>query len=266
MPNPLIESLSRLGIGENEAVLYKILLKTPDATIAELQKKSDFSRTMLYHIVGNLEALGLVTPEKTGSKTAFTAEPPEKLHDFLKSREEDLARQKNSLAQTVAALSSEYRLAHNKPGIRYFEGRDGFAEALDDTLSSQEPIYSFVDVDALQKYAADINAEHVKRRRTKKIQKQILMQDTPAARAFIEQLGPEQTEVRLLPRDLKPFHTGMQIYDGKISYFTLRENNIMAIIISDPDIYAMNRSMFEYWWKKASAPTPTAGPTAFRSE
>jgi len=266
MRTSAVEALTKLGIGENEAVLYEILLKTPDATIADLQKKSDFSRTMLYYIVGNLETMGLATSEKRGSKTTFTAEPPDKLHDFLKSREEDLARQKNSLAQTVASLSSEYRLANNKPGIRYFEGRDGFAEALDDALSSPETVYSFVDIDALQKYAADINAEHVKRRRAKKVDKKVLMQDTPAARAFIEHLGPEQTEVRLLPRDLKPFGTGMQIYDGKISYFTLREHNIMAIIISDPEIYAMNRSMFEYWWKIGSTPKPVTGSTAFRSE
>lgn len=262
---PTTAALTKLGLGENEAVLYEILLKTPDATIADLQRKSPFARTMLYYILSNLNTAGLVATAKKGSKTIYTAEAPEKLHDFIKDKEQDLARQKASLAQLVTDLNSEYRLAHNKPGIRYFEGPEGFTDALNDSLTAQETVYTFVDVDALQKYAAEINAEYVKRRRAKKIEKRILMQDTPAAHAFIDQLGPEQTDTRLLPRDLQPFRTGMQIYDGKISYFTLRENNIMSVIIADPDIYAMHRSMFDYMWKLSSV-QKSAGPVSFRSE
>lgn len=263
---PTATALAKIGLGENEAVLYELLLKSPNATIVELQRKSPFSRTMLYYILGNLQTAGLAAIIKNGSKTAYAAEPPEKLFDFIKAREEELARHKASVSELVTYLSAQFRLAHNKPGIRFFEGRDGFAEALDDTLTARETVYTFVDVDALQKYAADINAEYVKRRRAKKIEKKILMQDSAAARAFIEQLGTQNTDTRLLPRDLQPFHTGMQIYDGKISYFTLRENNIMAVIIADPDIYAMHRSMFDYWWKLSEQKTAVSGITAFKSE
>ncbi len=69
-------ALEDLGFSRNEAILYEQLLKFSGATIQDLAKKTDFSRTLLYYILGQLQASGMVTTEKVGSKTTYSAADP----------------------------------------------------------------------------------------------------------------------------------------------------------------------------------------------
>lgn len=253
----VINTLIELGLGENEATLYEILLKTPEASIPRLQQISPFSRTMLYYVLENLEEFSLVSSKKHGKKTIYIAEHPSKLEDFVLNQQKELDRQKNMLKDVIPDLSSAFRLGHNKPGMRIFEGKDGFKEALYDTLNARETIRTFVDLDSVAKYVDDINKKYVKKRQKLGKDKKLLILDTPTARNYINKQGPQHSDTRFLPKDMSPFRTGMQIYDNKISYFTLRKNNILAVIIEDPDIYQMHKNMFDFLWnmqnKKAVA-------------
>lgn len=264
MSSSTIDALISIGLGENEARLYELLLKKTSATIVELQRASPFSRTMLYYILGNLTAAGLATAAKNGSKTAYSAEPPEKIFDVIKEKEQDLARQKAGAAQLVTDLGAMYRLAQNKPGIRFFEGMKGVQEALDDSLTATEPVYTFLDYDAVRTYAANLDESQHTARRAKNIKKRILVVNTPLAR----QVFPGQdtdTEVKFLSRAIKLSQTTVQIYNNKVVYFTLRAENMIAVMLVDPDLYAMQRSIFDYIWNAASAPIKT-GAVAFRGE
>jgi len=100
----------------------------------------------------------------------------------------------------------------------------------------------------MAKYPEDINSAYAKQRQKLGKSKKMLILDTPFSREYIHKQGDDYSEVHFLPKEMKPFHTGIQIYDNKISYFTLRQDNIMAIIIDDPSIYQIHRNMFEFLW------------------
>ncbi len=253
----VVNTLIELGLGENEAILYNILLKTPDATIPFLQHNSPFSRTMLYYVLENLEEFGLITTKKKGKKTVYTAEHPSKLEDFVSDQEKEVNRQKNMLQDVIPDLTSAFRLGHNKPGIRFFEGKTGFKEALNDTLTAAETIRAIVDVDSVTKYVNDINKEYVKKREKMNKPKKLLVLDTPMARSQMKFQDTQHSNTRFLPSEINPFKTSIQIYDNKISYFTLRDNNIISIIITDPDIYQMHKSMFDFLWNMQNKKTIT---------
>jgi hypothetical protein len=149
-----------------------------------------------------------------------------------------------------------YRLAQHKPGIQFFEGIKGFKEALYDTLTATEMIYAYSDEDAIMAYAREINDEYVARRLRARRAKKLLVLDTPGTRAYCgQQKKNPLTEARFLPKKMTPFRTGLEIYDNKILYMTIRPDNIMSVLIRDPDIYAMQRSLFETVWN-ISEPFP----------
>jgi hypothetical protein len=149
----------------------------------------------------------------------------------------------------VAGLSGMYRLAQHKPGIQFFEGIKGFKEALYDTLTATETIYAYSDEDAILGYAKEINDEYVARRLRAKKAKKLLVLDTPGTRAYCgQQKKNPLTEARFLPKSMIPFRTGLEIYDGKILYMTIRPENIISVLIHDPDIYTMQRSLFDALW------------------
>lgn len=245
-----ITTLEELGLAKNEAILYDTLLKTVDATIPYLVKNTPFSRTLLYYILGNLEAYELITAHKNGTKTVYNVEPPEKLADMLQNREKEFHKQKDLLKGVMGDLYSTYRLAHNKPGVKFYEGPEGIREVTFDSLQSKETIYTFIDIEAIGKYAQEMNADYVKERVKLGIAKKQICLDTPYTRERYRTLPPPARllEVRLLPPAVNPFKTSMQIYNDTVSYSTLTAETQIGVIVVDKNITAMHRSLFEYVW------------------
>jgi hypothetical protein len=107
-----------------------------------------------------------------------------------------------------------------------------------------------MDIESTDKYMRDINEEYYNKRIKKNIMKKILVTDTPFARDFFKETKSELTEIRFLPKELKNFETGMQIYNGKVGYFTTRENNLISVIIEDKDLCQMHKNIFNYLWNQ----------------
>lgn len=256
------KTLEELGLGQNEAVLYEILLKTMDASIPYLLKNSSFSRTMLYYILGNLESFGLIKAEKKGKKTVYNVEPPEKLAEMVEDRAKEFHKQKDLLHDAMGDLYSTYRLAHNKPGVKFFEGLEGFKTVTNDSLKAQGEILTFLDVDATQKYASGINQEYVKERIKKGIPKRQIAVDTPFTRARYKNYSP-LLEVRLMPPAVSPFKTSVQIYNNTVSFSTLNDKKMIGVIVEDEQIAQLHRSLFEYVWHTLPAlPSAQNKPSA----
>ncbi|TAN33416.1 hypothetical protein EPN28_02600 [Patescibacteria group bacterium] len=260
-------TLKELGLGENEALLYEVLLKTPDATIPQLRQQTNFSRTMLYYVLDNLIASDLATEKKPGAgdkskKTMYNAAPPEKLEDFVADQEKEIQRQKAMLGDVLGDLKSSYRLAHHKPGVKFYEGPEGIKEVTFDSLKAKGEIYTFIDMEALVKYGGEMNKKYVEKRIELGIHKKQISLDTPFTRERYKNLPPSSRllEVRLIPQALNPFKTGMQIYNDTISYSTLAEEQQIGVIIEDKNIAQMQRSLFEYIWN--SLPPMRPSPAA----
>ena len=247
----ILTTLTDLGLGENEAKIYEILLSNPDATIPILRQKSPFSRTMLYYILDSLKQYDLLETKEIGKKTVYNAAPPEKLEELFDDQQKELHRQKEQLKTVLGDLRSMYNLSHNKPGVRFFEGPEGTKEVTFDSLKATGMIYTFLDIEAIQKYAPEVNKEYVKERVKRGIFKKQICLDTPFARERYRGLPPKDRllEVRLIKREASPFKTGLQIYNDTISYSTLTADKQIGVIIVDENIAQMQRSLFEYIWE-----------------
>lgn len=241
------ETIMGVGLTDKEAMVYETLLRLGPASIPKLLESTTYKRGDLYNILHGLEGWGLVEVSKDGKKT-YSPAHPQRLEELLAEQHKEVEQAKKTVEQAIPELISMFRLISGKPGVRFFEGKEGFKEALYDTLNATETVYTYVDLDAVKQYADDINRAYVRARQKKGVSKRLLVLDTPGAREYLHWQGREQTDVRFLSKDMKPFHTGMQIYNNKISYFTLREKNIIAVLIEDPDIYQMHRRMFEFLW------------------
>lgn len=74
--------------------------------------------------------------------------------------------------------------------------------------------------------------------------------DSEFNRKFLADYDREQTETRLISSDQLKFEsTVVQIYDGRVSYTTLNTNSLIGVIITDPNIYELNKRMFEKMWR-----------------
>lgn len=255
--SPSIKALISLGLGQNEAILYEILLNNPNATSPLLRRLfPSSSRTSLYYVLANLEQYGLLTTTKQGKRITYQAAEPYKLKSFLTEQEKELERQKETIDSVVSDLNSVYRLATSKPGIKYFEGIEGNKEVLFDSLKATSEIYTFADTEAIEKFGKDTNAEYVKERLSKKIYKKIIAIDSTFSRSHYRNSNGEYTEVRLIQGSVHPFQLGTQIYNNTVSFTTLNEKKMIGVIIEDENIAQFHRSLFEYVWNSLPKFTP----------
>ncbi|MFA6486702.1 MAG: helix-turn-helix domain-containing protein [Candidatus Magasanikbacteria bacterium] len=251
--------LSSAGLSTNEAAIYEILLAESSQKASKIAKDSPLKRALVYKILGDLVAKGLaIKDEQPGEIATYTASHPDTLRQMAEQRAKEAETARQSIAGIIPQLASTYNLSLGKPGVRFFEGIAGFKQALFDSLDSTDTIYTYVDLSAMPEPARAINVDYANERKEKNIAKRLLLLDTPFARKLMADQNENTDDYKFLPASMTPFKTSLQIYNGKIAYYTLRDQNMISVIIEDRDIYATHRSLFEMIWelldKKNTAP------------
>lgn len=246
-----IKLLKNIGLTTVQAEILDYLLNTDKEKASIIAKKIKRPRGVVYNSLDELLKLGLITKKDAPNQVStFSAEHPAKLSKLLEQYESDLKQKKNAFESVLPNMISNYNLAHNKPGVRFYEGIEGIKKVIWDTLSSQTDIYTYTDLEKIDAHIKDINREYSKKRDRLKIRKKALLTNSEYARNALKNYATTNLEVRFI-RDIRHFATIMQIYDNKVSYITLNKDKMIGIIIQDQTIYNMHKSLFESMWKTA---------------
>lgn len=253
-PPTFLPLLTSLGLDGDEAVVYETLLSEGALTARELSTRTPLSRTLLYHILERLVEKKMAVKDEERQRVAlFSAEAPDVLmaqaEQQKRASDEALALLKNSMP----SLRNMYNLATGKPGVQFYEGADGIRKVLADTLTAKTTVYTYTDLEMIEKYIPDINREHVAQRERLGIKKLALLPDTQENRFLLEGYHVKITDVKLIPAGLAGFTTAMQIYDGRVSYSTFSDTHMIGVIITDQAIYNMHKAVFESLYNSPTA-------------
>jgi sugar-specific transcriptional regulator TrmB len=254
--------LTQAGLTANQAAIYEILLKHGSQKAGKIAQQSPLKRGLVYKVLDELVALNLAEKREDQGKVAeFSARHPLKLKELAQQREQQARDAQQTLEGILPSLSSDFNLISSKPGILFFEGDAGIREVAEDSLTAHTEILSYLDIEALETYAHQLNKEYVAKRRKLKKLKKMLVTNTPYNKKYFEKLGPQVTDVRFLNFPFPSFQTIMQIYDHKISYITLSKTTKIGVIIENASIATMHRAVFEYGWSTAQS-TKTMRPSS----
>jgi HTH-type transcriptional regulator, sugar sensing transcriptional regulator len=241
------QTLTAAGLEPDQALIYETLLHAGPMKAGDISFKSGIKRGLTYKILDELTSLGLVS--KAEAKVAvFEPTHPAKLKEFSEKQEAKIRTAQLALDGIIGQLVSDYNLSLGKPGVRFYEGKEGIKKVLEDNLDSKTEIYGYFDVAAIMKYIPDINLEYVKKRERRNLKKRGIYLDTPDNRKYLQGYHTSITSNRFLSAESLPFESIMQIYDGKISYVTLRPDKMFGVIINDQLIYNMHKILFEALW------------------
>lgn len=245
-------NLKEAGLSEPQALVFESLLSQKEAKAGRLAKYLPLKRGLIYKSLDDLVELGLVEKdEKQGEVARFRPRHPAVLRELIEKRTQAMREAEQALQGVLPALISQYNLGGGTPGVLVYEGTEGIERVLEDSLSAKEAIYSYVDVEAVEKEIGEINARYMKKREKLDIYKKLLVPDTTFIRDLYAKEKSLVTEVRAIPSRGTPFEVTMQIYDGKVSYLTLSGGRKLGVIIEDPHIYQMHKYLFEVLYEKA---------------
>jgi sugar-specific transcriptional regulator TrmB len=244
--------LTAAGLTTKEAEIYELILGIGQAPASEIYKKTAYKRGLVYKILEQLTEKGLVIKiEKPRKVAIFRVEHPNKINERLETQAQRVNYYKRSMEELMPQLVANYNLAFNKPGIQFFEGEEGVRKVLADTLTARNIIYTYADVEAVIKYTETINREYAKKRDKLQINKKVITIDSPFAREFFKDYYENITDTRFIDHQDYPFSSVMQIYDNRVSYMSLSKDAFVAVLITDKNIYQMQKSLFEFNWKHA---------------
>lgn len=242
--------LNELGLTKTQAEIMAYLLENGSAKASFIAQKTTIPRGVAYKGLDELLSLGLVEKKETAGIAVFQAEHPAKLEKIIENKEKEANQARQRLTGLLPELVSMYNLANHKPGVFFYEGEEGIEQVLNDSLESKTEIYTYADVEAVTSNLKAINARYAKERDKRGLKKKVIVADTEFNRRFFMDYDKTITEIRYMNKDFYQFKTGMQIYDGKISYQVLELDRKLGIIIHDPNIYQMHKLLFEFIWSK----------------
>ncbi len=248
-----------------QSAVYEALLARGPGRARDIAARTGLARTHAYKILGELQALHLVKKEEPQGKVAiFHPLSPVRLAALAeKARAQEEARYRAAMA-ALPRLFSAYNLLRGKPGVRFYEGKEGAREVLEHSLSARETIYSFADLEAIETHIPALNREYVRRRERRGVKKRGIVPDSAFARRFLANYPEGITETRVIKWRGAPeaFNTVMQMYDATTSYLTLGAAQLIGIIIEDPSLTRMHRALFEVMWEQAAVPLSEGGTAA----
>ena len=248
--------LTEFGINENESAVYLSLQKYGEQDVPTLREHTGLSRTTIYEAMNTLIAGELVEYRKQGRNAYYAAAHPSGLHSLKQKKQEETKLLQQGMDDLINQLTGSYNLLYNKPGIRFFEGLDGIREVMWDSLTTKEGIiYGMGDLEMIVEHFGEMNVEYTEERLKRGIEKKGITNDSPSNLTTLAQMRIPLTESRVVSSEIMDFHsTGMEIYDGKISYVTLVNDALIGVIIESKQIHEINKNLFNLLWYHLAKP------------
>ncbi len=252
MSSPLLSLLCELGLNDSEARIYALLLEKGTVEARELVEPSALGRGNVYNVLISLEKQGFVLAIQGGNKTRYQACDPAALRRLLEQKQAGVTALGAAFEQSLPGLLSQFALSTGKPAIQFFEGINGCERALEDSLTAEGEILTIIDPDAITGELLILEERYIRKRLARKIPKRVLMPNTEMARAWNEQTKNAYTQTRLCTSLMGGFCAALEIYDTRTSLITLRNGQMISLLIRDPSLSALQRAQFEALWPASS--------------
>lgn len=247
----LLYGLQKSGLGDKEAALYLAALSLGPVGMSDLSKSAGLKRPTAYLAFRSLAEKGLMTCFKNTSGFKFAASRPETLLAKAKRNVESL----NDLVPQLDAVAEK---ENNKPRTFYYEGKEGYFIAMNDSLKNNPDkllrhIGSISEIHRVVTPEYDYAHYLPQRVKSEIFLRALYFENEIATELMKRKHNAEMREIRLLPK--KYFHkTSMLIYANRVAFFS-SEKELMAVIIESDAIAASEKKKFDLLWDYA--PTKT---------
>lgn len=231
------------GLSDNEIKVYLASLSLGTCKVNGISKKSNLLRTTTYEVLKSLVGRGLVSYVIKSGVRYFEACEPKKLINLLEEK-------KNKINSIMPELETLKKSVTEKPTIEIYEGKEGLKTILDDIIDSKPKevlqLNSAKIFQTLQFYFPN----WINRRVKAKIYSRVLQEKVSIIQEFKKKDKTELREIRFFPEGFKINNCNF-IYNNKLAILTMKENEIIGVIIENKDIIETQTSQFELLWKFA---------------
>src|SRR3989344_6779614 len=239
------QALKGLGLSDSEAKIYLAALAAGESLPKHLAERAGVKRPMLYKLMPELVAKGLLTETRKGKRGYLVAEDPEV---YLDKKRAELA----LAEQQVPALRLLLQTASVKPTIIFYEGIEGLKNLYMDNLREKKPILEFVSVAQIHPEIEEYSKNYyIPQRINRNIPIRIIVSgNTTSELLNLKTADWALREVKVIDEKKFPIPLDCYIYGDNVSFALYRtDSEPVGIIIRSREIATMLRSLFEFMWE-----------------
>jgi sugar-specific transcriptional regulator TrmB len=245
--------LTNIGLSQEEAVIYELLLTLGTSRASRLVPKSGMKRGMVYKTLDILVDKNLIEKITDDTVQKYRVLHPKFLENTLKHEVERVEKVSKELDANIGILTSLFNLATGKPNIQFFEGEKGFRQILEESLRSKETILQWSDANLISSLYKNLNDEYVSKRIKKNIPKKVLAVASGSQKIKIAERLKDTplSEFRFLPENTLALKTIIMVYEHTVAMVTIAGEGMIAIQIEDESIASTMKAIFNTAWDKA---------------
>lgn len=254
--------LKQLEFSENEARSYLTLLEIKKATVSQIAKRVQQSRSTMYDALELLVRKGVVLKMVKNNKIVYWCDKVERVERFLEEQKRSLDQRMRLFHEHIPDLSRMFKAHVHEPKIRLFEGKESYKDFYQISIDERpKEIIGFASSHSFFQSISDRKfARHYIR---EKFQRNI------AGRYFIQQenVGDEikylntyykkylrswkdLVRVKVMPSGSREYHGihETMIFNDMLAISAV-EYPFFGIIIASEIVAATQRIIFESLWK-----------------
>jgi len=241
------ETLKKIGLQEEETLIYLSLLEGGNATVAELSRRTNLYRPKIYKTIPTLIEKGLVTKNIIGKRILYIASSPERLESSLESIRDEL----QDILPTLIGMQASIG---KKPILKYTEGKKAIISVFEDILTSVKKggIYyrysSVGDIFLSRKFKnnAYLPPNFFERQKNKQLERLVITSELNAKR-----IQPEvDSHVKIIPEEYDPFDENLShiIYGNKVAFIDYEADTV--IIMEGKRFADFQKKIFLFLYRK----------------
>lgn len=243
-----------LGLSDKEARVYLAALEVGPSPVQEFAKQSGVNRATTYVMVESLVERGLMSSVDRQGKRMFVPEPPERLKQLVKRKEDRAHVARTALEKILPELALLVQESPDRPRVRFYEGVEGL-EAMRADFFTGEKKHELLLISAADDYhriaGMARRLPHAKRiERTRGFERCIFTSKRPAEELKRSLPAVDNIERRRVPEDAYPLSGEIAVYGEKIGMLSYH-GKVMGVLVESAPIAQTATSLFNLAWETA---------------
>lgn len=258
----MIETLEKLGLSRNEALVYAALISHSPAGATYLAKKCSLARSSVYTALNSLTSKGLVATTYKNEIKQFVAEDPGVLGEVLQKEKREAEKRIDLFEKEKVILESLKADWLKIPNIMIFEGQEGLKKTYMSMMRDIEPgseMYVLRDEFVWHPYWHFIFEEEwhkkVKEIKTEKdIKTKLLVNNSKEEREH-QRLYEQRKglDVRILPKAHNLEKYALYISGDTFAMLSFEKGNMVGVKVTNKNLAENNKKIFESLWEKSNS-------------
>ncbi len=254
----LISYLEDLGLEKEGARVYLALVQHGPMTILQVSRAAHVERTRVYRFVGGWVQQGFIEEQLAHKTKIFHAAPLERIKLLMQQKKAAMKALEGSFASFSDQVTSLLQQA-TATKVLYYNGRDGLRQMLWNTMRTNGEQLTYVHTvweeavgyDFFRNWEREYIHSAIKNR---ELRHPNLLQTRNIAKGPFMEEWPNREWRSISPKILNITH-GMEIYNDVVAISYWHNDEAMGIEIYNQYIVAMQRSIFDHYWKLAGKVT-----------